>query len=246
MSFPPPRCWPPGCWSRSAAGGGSSCGGGRSAAASRVRIRMRRWPRRRCGSARTTPPCGCSTPACGTCPGSSPPGTRRRRRCSRPISARKTWTCGSPRPTRTRRGRGRPPTAARCGGCRSRPSPGLDAPEAGAAPGTLAPYPGLVSLGTNASGRILVDLEVAHGLIAVRGPRAVVQAALSRARRRAGDEPVVRPDAGHARSASATVWLRFLPNGSGFYAPSTRPCPSWRSARPRSGTRWPRRDSTRC
>ena len=45
--------------------------------------------------------------------------------------------------------------------------------------GPLAPYPGLVSLGTNASGRILVDLEVAHGLIAVRGPRPVVQAALS-------------------------------------------------------------------
>jgi hypothetical protein len=45
--------------------------------------------------------------------------------------------------------------------------------------GALAPYPGLVSLGTNASGRILVDLEVAHGLIAVRGPRQVVQAALA-------------------------------------------------------------------
>jgi hypothetical protein len=43
----------------------------------------------------------------------------------------------------------------------------------------LAPYPGLVSLGTNESGRVLVDLEVAHGLIAVRGPRQVVQAALS-------------------------------------------------------------------
>jgi hypothetical protein len=51
---------------------------------------------------------------------------------------------------------------------------GLDASEAG-----LAPYPGLVSLGTNDSGRVLVDLEVAHGLIAVRGPRQVVQAALS-------------------------------------------------------------------
>jgi hypothetical protein len=53
---------------------------------------------------------------------------------------------------------------------------------AGPAPaggGTLAPYPGLVSLGTNSAGRILVDLEVAHGLIAVRGPRPVVQAALS-------------------------------------------------------------------
>jgi hypothetical protein len=55
---------------------------------------------------------------------------------------------------------------------------GLDVSEAAPA-GALAPYPGLVSLGTNASGRILVDLEVAHGLIAVRGPRAVVQAALS-------------------------------------------------------------------
>jgi hypothetical protein len=55
---------------------------------------------------------------------------------------------------------------------------GLDVAEAAPA-GALAPYPGLVSLGTNASGRILVDLEVAHGLIAVRGPRPVVQAALS-------------------------------------------------------------------
>jgi hypothetical protein len=59
---------------------------------------------------------------------------------------------------------------------------GLDAPEmsreAGST-GALAPYPGLVSLGTSESGRILVDLEVAHGLIAVRGPRQVVQAALS-------------------------------------------------------------------
>src|SRR6202035_1955022 len=57
---------------------------------------------------------------------------------------------------------------------------GLDAPDMGgeAGAGPLAPYPGLVSLGTNESGRILVDLEVAHGLIAVRGPRQVVQAAL--------------------------------------------------------------------
>jgi len=52
---------------------------------------------------------------------------------------------------------------------------GLDLPD----PAALAPYPGLVSLGTNSAGRILVDLEVAHGLIAVRGPRQVVQAALS-------------------------------------------------------------------
>jgi hypothetical protein len=59
---------------------------------------------------------------------------------------------------------------------------GLDAADIGGEPGgsaALAPYPGLVSLGTNDSGRVLVDLEVAHGLIAVRGPRQVVQAALS-------------------------------------------------------------------
>ena len=59
---------------------------------------------------------------------------------------------------------------------------GLDAADTSGAPGgpaTMAPYPGLVSLGTNDSGRVLIDLEVAHGLIAVRGPRQVVQAALS-------------------------------------------------------------------
>ena len=37
--------------------------------------------------------------------------------------------------------------------------------------GALAPYPGLVSLGMNDTGRIMVDLEAAHGLIAVRRPR---------------------------------------------------------------------------
>ena len=41
--------------------------------------------------------------------------------------------------------------------------------------GALAPYPGLVTLGTNDTGRVLVDLEVAHGLIAVRGPAATVR-----------------------------------------------------------------------
>ena len=43
----------------------------------------------------------------------------------------------------------------------------------------LAPYPGLVSIGTNDAGRVMVDLEVAHGLIAVRGPQRTVQAALA-------------------------------------------------------------------
>ena len=41
--------------------------------------------------------------------------------------------------------------------------------------GALAPYPGLVTLGTNDTGRVMVDLEVAHGLIAVRGPGGTVR-----------------------------------------------------------------------
>jgi hypothetical protein len=43
----------------------------------------------------------------------------------------------------------------------------------------LAPFPGLVSIGTDDNGRVLVDLEAAQGLIAVTGPPAVVQAALA-------------------------------------------------------------------
>ena len=45
--------------------------------------------------------------------------------------------------------------------------------------GALAPYPGLVSLGMNDTGRIMVDLEVAHGLIAVRGPADTARSALA-------------------------------------------------------------------
>src|SRR6266702_2435284 len=52
----------------------------------------------------------------------------------------------------------------------------LDLDEAGSG---LAPYPGLVSIGTDDSGRVLVDLEAAHGLIAVTGPEHAVQAVLA-------------------------------------------------------------------
>jgi hypothetical protein len=52
----------------------------------------------------------------------------------------------------------------------------LDPDEAGAA---IAPYPGLVSIGTSETGRMLVDIEVARGLISVRGPRHMVQSALA-------------------------------------------------------------------
>ncbi|WP_242903190.1 BTAD domain-containing putative transcriptional regulator [Actinomadura terrae] len=58
----------------------------------------------------------------------------------------------------------------------------LDAVEASDPAGAgdvLAPYPGLVSIGTNDNGRILVDLEAAHGLIALRGPADTRRAALA-------------------------------------------------------------------
>jgi len=43
----------------------------------------------------------------------------------------------------------------------------------------LAPYPGLISLGTDDSGRVLADLEAAHGLIALDGPPEQRKAALA-------------------------------------------------------------------
>jgi hypothetical protein len=54
--------------------------------------------------------------------------------------------------------------------------PGLDPDQVA---GAHAPYPGLVSIGTDATGRVLVDLEAAHGLIAVTGPPHRVQATLA-------------------------------------------------------------------
>ncbi|HEY1346358.1 MAG TPA: hypothetical protein VGF54_15330, partial [Streptosporangiaceae bacterium] len=45
--------------------------------------------------------------------------------------------------------------------------------------GAAAPYPALVSIGTDATGRVLVDLEAAQGLIAVTGEPHLVRAALA-------------------------------------------------------------------
>jgi hypothetical protein len=42
-----------------------------------------------------------------------------------------------------------------------------------------APYPGLVSIGTDPTGRVLVDVASAHGLIAVDGPDGMVRDALT-------------------------------------------------------------------
>jgi hypothetical protein len=49
---------------------------------------------------------------------------------------------------------------------------GLDPAVAGR---EVAPYPGLVSIGTDSTGRVLVDVASAHGLIAVTGPADLVQ-----------------------------------------------------------------------
>jgi hypothetical protein len=45
--------------------------------------------------------------------------------------------------------------------------------------GTLAPYPGLVSLGTTEGGRVLIDLEAAHGIVNLAGPPPYSTAALA-------------------------------------------------------------------
>jgi hypothetical protein len=54
--------------------------------------------------------------------------------------------------------------------------PRLDAEQPGPGP---ALYPGLVTIGTDATGRVLVDLEAARGLIAVTGPDELVAEALA-------------------------------------------------------------------
>ncbi|MEO3787883.1 hypothetical protein ABGB12_31535 [Actinocorallia sp. B10E7] len=58
-------------------------------------------------------------------------------------------------------------------------SSALDSLEASDFAEVLAPYPGLISLGVNESGRVLADLEAAHGLIAVDGPPEQRKAALA-------------------------------------------------------------------
>ncbi len=55
-------------------------------------------------------------------------------------------------------------------------APGLSPEQPGLGP---ALYPGLVTIGTDATGRVLVDLEAARGLIAVTGPDELVAEALA-------------------------------------------------------------------
>jgi hypothetical protein len=55
----------------------------------------------------------------------------------------------------------------------------LEGPDTADLSDVLAPYPGLISLGTNDNGRILVDLEAAHGLIALQGPDEMRRAVLA-------------------------------------------------------------------
>jgi hypothetical protein len=59
------------------------------------------------------------------------------------------------------------------------PSDALTRMDLGEASDALALLPGLVSIGTDEAGRVLVDLEAAHGLIAVSGPQQLVTAVLA-------------------------------------------------------------------
>jgi hypothetical protein len=45
--------------------------------------------------------------------------------------------------------------------------------------GALAPFPGLVSVGTDSTGRVLVDLEASYGIVAISGPQPRVAEALA-------------------------------------------------------------------
>jgi hypothetical protein len=59
------------------------------------------------------------------------------------------------------------------------PAAALDRTVSAAGDDGPALFPGLVSLGTDGGGRVLVDLEAAHGVIAVTGPPGMVTAVLS-------------------------------------------------------------------
>jgi len=59
------------------------------------------------------------------------------------------------------------------------PSAALTRVDLDEASDALALLPGLVSIGTDRAGRVLVDLEAAHGLIALNGPHQLVTAVLS-------------------------------------------------------------------
>ena len=146
-------------------GAASSSGTGRSATASSGRATTPPRPRWRSGSAPTPRAPGSSTSASGCSAPSWPRRTAPRRPSTPPTCRRAPSTCGSTRRTATRPRPGRPRTAARCGGWpRTRAACWRSSPAA-------RPYPGLVSIGTDASGRVLVDLEAAQGLINIRGPQ---------------------------------------------------------------------------
>ena len=80
---------------------------------------------------------------------------------------------GGPGRARAVDGGGRRPGVAAAGRPRCR-WPDLNEAGEGA-----ALFPGLVTIGTDGTGRVLVDLEAAQGLIAVTGPAPMVTAALS-------------------------------------------------------------------
>ena len=224
-SWPRPRSWPPGSWPPWAANAASNCGSAPSAAGWSPRKGGRRWPNPRCGPGRTSRPPGCSTAGCAISParwrwrgGPRPPW-------SRLTSATRTWTCGWRPRTWTRLRRGPPWATARCGGCRSPRSGGSTWTRSGDA---LALFPGLVSLGTDRTGRVLVNLEAAHGVISVTGPQDHDHRGAVRDGHGTGHQPLVRPDAHHAgRFRRRPDRAGAGPDHRGAH-PGRRRCPPWK------------------
>ena len=160
---PPRGCLPRASWPRWSAAAVGRHGAGRPAGGWSRRRRRPRGRRRRCAWARTRTPPGRWTRACVTSAARYSGRAARRRPCSPRTSATTTWTCGSTPPSHDVPAPWYAVGDGQVWRLLLADVPGLDGD------GT-ALYPGLVTIGTDATGRVLVDLEAARGPIAVTGP----------------------------------------------------------------------------
>ena len=184
-------------------------------------------PRWRCGWVRTSRPPACSTPPCASCPSAGRAGPGAADGLRRAPRRARTWTCGS------RRGR---PGGARAVDGRGRWTGVAAAPRRGAGArsrpghrGACARTPGLVSIGTDDSGRVLVDLESAQGLIAISGEPDRYGGPGGDGGG-TGDQPLVRPGSASRWSGFGADLARSRPGRSPRSARSPRRCRRWSGA----------------